>query len=1622
MSDNWISLSTVSAECANDVRLALGVSRLPEKGGDGEMLGVPCHIETYGIHENSDLVVVCAYPEQPWNFGYCFPQLPGAWQQGNTFRHFNLRFLGLDKALWVYVWMKGEQFEKIWPALIENAVFIHWNREQDSAIVKSILGLIPEDLQRVPRPSQQVRINGKPFGGRKENKEIVKDGLFMWGFVKEPLGMLRRSIHGVIEDDEQSLPYQRERDEQLPVMDRLSHMREFLGDMPNSIFAKAKTTYAKPEIGNQETSRLARYLQLQMPPHSTEFGVSELHFYNAALTFTAPLYYSPHNTRIGLKADFDLLGNMIEINLEYPIDGDVITAKGKYLGNPTDLLGESETLGMPSSHSEFRSDTEVDIEFEFSKSEKTLTKIEFDIELHKKHWEVVPAPISLALEGLSFRVQIYNPLHKKSRLIFADITAEAALGDASKGDTPVRLMCGGSYPSADLFLQARNQIPLGKLLEKLLGESEGLDKLTLDNLRVEYNYRSGQMGLMFDVPEQWTIVHKFALSEISLHIQGRKEFSGGIAATLEMGSVAFYLTGLYDQGWQIEGSTAPGKVIHIDVLLEALTHQLGVDDAGCASLEGKTLKNLHVYFNTASKDFIFAGEVDLWMEKILLKTVVSITVKHLSDGSVSKTFSGVIQFETGDDNNKVLHEFDVVFDKRDITLASGSESLSTMIAAYRADPNHPLSLEDLAPGKHLPNIESHGVFIAHQKSTAKDADPKKKWLLGISLDAGIDLSNVKLPNIPLMGAGGPPKSLKLDLQILLATGPGAFEEEELGVIGDLNMTGDISIPAQKLEGSAVACSILMDGMTVTLNLPVKTGNSKDAAFVHDPDMDAGQKPHLPIAPHAVAVTPSPEGTKWIKIQKNFGPIHIERIGVKFEPKGGLLFIYLDGGLTVGALTLSLHGLGVDTPLTEFDPHFHISGIGIDYKGGSIELGGAFLKGQIPDPDPNVHETITAYSGEAVLRTEALSLSAIGSYFEYKGESSLFIYALLEYPLGGPPFFFVTGLAAGFGYNRQAIVPGVEQIHHYPLVTKAIAGAHPNAASKDGARAQTPNLAAELASLEAYVPPMLGEAFLAIGVKFSSFELIDSFALVIAQFGEQNQFDLVGVSHLQIPSKEAGGQPGSLLAEVYMNWKAYFRPVEGVVGLKAELAPGSYILSQDCHLTGDFAYFAWFGGDHAGDFVYTLGGYHPDFIRPAHYPTANRLAFNWHLGAANLDLKGAVYYALTAHAFMAGGALDATMHGGFDIGIAGIDFRADLHISADFIITWQPFHYDGKVKLDLKIDISAHLLFCSKHFSLDVGADMHLWGPEFAGEAKIYLKVWVISHTLDVKFGQGAPKLRPINWQKFYLAFLPKTLKDPAKPKAIQKVDASAVCGVAVQGGLIRSSGDRWIMSAKDFCLVTDSMIPITDAQCGTNPPLVHGNQFVELNGIDHHLASNIETDFGIASMGVKPDGLTTRHHIKILRNGSDGSEYFRCEPVLKRLPAAVWEAPSFVDGSGEEYLNKPDINPKRSLISNLLAGLKIYPAVLLKEHKTLLIERSELQYEVTPVYGKDPLLEYQWQQIPEYIAPSNDTAQIEDSFAAKRATDLRDDILTELGLMDVVGVFNHPLESTLQASSKQARG
>lgn len=80
------------------------------------------------------------------------------------------------------------------------------------------------------------------------------------------------------------------------------------------------------------------------------------------------------------------------------------------------------------------------------------------------------------------------------------------------------------------------------------------------------------------------------------------------------------------------------------------------------------------------------------------------------------------------------------------------------------------------------------------------------------------------------------------------------------------------------------------------------------------------------------------------------------------------------------------------------------------------------------------------------------------------------------------------------------------------------------------------------------------------------------------------------------------------------------PVDG------KISKGSYIIDRNCHLHGGFAFYLWYGGEHKGDFVISVGGYADRYQRPQHYPVLDRLGFEWKL-TDHLSASGGMYFAL-----------------------------------------------------------------------------------------------------------------------------------------------------------------------------------------------------------------------------------------------------------------------------------------------------------------------------------------------------------------------------------------------------------
>ena len=1026
----------------------------------------------------------------------------------------------------------------------------------------------------------------------------------------------------------------------------------------------------------------------------------------------------------------------------------------------------------------------------FSLTEKTVRGISLSLRTD----EAIPLIEDIILFAPELEMGIDYPLDERRRAIAGELR-----GIWQLGKTQFRTAL--YYPSFNFSAgMAEGQtLDAGAVLKHI---SPGIDlaewHLTFTRMEVYGNFKNKSFSAEIAVDENSKWEFSIAGRLFGFQIKGmlmaydNQRVSYAMDGSLVVAGVDVLLSAQYKRtvirpssgkaaaaggGWKFEGSSDEGRKLKVAEVITWIGEQFGRTPQLPEAIEGFTVDRLKLSFDSEKQDFFFTceGEVTLPGQKIAVGGVITIDIKH-QDKSYTKLFGGSLTIDG--------MEFHLMYESSD---GAGGHSQAFVAAFHDAD-GHTIKIDELVK-RFFEDVKVNtglevslkDALLAYQKTGASG-----KFLFGLDIEGGLNLSELNLPNLPLIGQPFPAgQTLKLALQVL-AAGSNTFTVDDIDALNRLNGKG-INLPQEQIQGLKLAALLRVGQETKRLSLPIGLSD-EGKGLVEDKTAVAAaatneQRDNVPPA----------NGTQWIKIQKTFGPIHVERVGIGYQ--SGNIALLLDSALTVAGLTLSLDGLGAEFALKdlaakEFKPTFHLNGLGIDYRNGPIEIGGSFLeqKGTLTVGDKKVD--YTSYAGLAVIRTAKLTLSAIGSYSQLNDrDPSLFIYAVANYPLGGPAFFYVTGFAAGFGYNRALTLPPIEAVATFPLVAEAVKDGGP-ARLPAGQKEQQKTLTDKLQQLEQYLPPSVGDIFVAAGIKFTSFKQIDSFALLVVKFGRRFEIDLLGLSTLTAPPPEAG-KSVTPVAEAQLALKASFVPDEGFLGVRAQLTSNSYILSKDCHLSGGFAFYTWFEPHRqAGDFVLTLGGYHPKFIVPDHYPRVPRLALNWQV-SAELHVKADAYFALTSSCIMAGAHLEATWHSGA--------LRAWFNAGADFILAWKPYHYDLAIYVGMGVSYTFEFAG-TRTVTADLGADLHLWGPEFSGTATIHWSI--ISFT--VNFGQGAPQeLEPIDWNTFKTSFLP---------------GAGQICSVAVQGGLIRhlkaeeKQPERWIVNPKEMVLAINSVVPLNEVK------------------------------------------------------------------------------------------------------------------------------------------------------------------------------------------------------------------
>jgi hypothetical protein len=639
----------------------------------------------------------------------------------------------------------------------------------------------------------------------------------------------------------------------------------------------------------------------------------------------------------------------------------------------------------------------------------------------------------------------------------------------------------------------------------------------------------------------------------------------------------------------------------------------------------------------------------------------------------------------------------------------------------------------------------------------------RAYALFMDMDHFMDIDLASLPVVgPMIAASG---DIALSRVTLLAA-TRAFTAAELNAA----FTGQVGAPAGRdmPAGLAVETSLVFAGTSAQLTLPL----SAPACA-------------LAVATAASPTLPGPtpdDATKWMDVHRTFGPVRLDRIGLRYN--SGVLSVMFEAGMAIGMMEVALDGLGFGSRMDHFSPSFSLQGLGVQYQSGPITLAGGLL------------HTKESYDGTLQISTEAVSLALLGRYTPGPGRASLFVFGILDEPtIGGPPYFFVQGLAVGLGYNNRLNLPSLQGVPDFSLVKAAFPAQNPFASPTD--------LTAVLANMGTDFQDEPGEYWLAAGVRFSSFELVESFALVTAEFGNKLLFSILGLSQVSIPP---GAQDPLVFAEIAI--EATLDPEAGVLKVLGQLTNNSYVLSRSCRLGGGFAYCVWFvdgAGARAGDFVYTQGGYHPSFNTPDHYPVVPRLTLDWQVDD-NLSVTGQAYFAVTPGCLMAGGTLSAVYECG--------SIRAWFDCSADFLLSWKPFRYEADIGCSVGVSFTLHLLFCSTTISVSVGVSLHLEGPEFGGTVHIDLRVVSFS----ISFGADSPAGGYLHWDEFSTSFLRAPPPAPAALSADLLPARTGVVMAAATAGLLRDfsatagpAETRWVFQGEQLAIAINTPIPAKQA-------------------------------------------------------------------------------------------------------------------------------------------------------------------------------------------------------------------
>ncbi|MGH3913670.1 MAG: DUF6603 domain-containing protein, partial [Pseudonocardiaceae bacterium] len=398
-------------------------------------------------------------------------------------------------------------------------------------------------------------------------------------------------------------------------------------------------------------------------------------------------------------------------------------------------------------------------------------------------------------------------------------------------------------------------------------------------------------------------------------------------------------------------------------------------------------------------------------------------------------------------------------------------------------------------------------------------------------------------------------------------------------------------------------------------------------------------------------------------------------------------------------------------------------------------------------------------------------TGMGAYVVPSGQAkpSFFGYAGIGANPGiGIPSLRVTGLCAGFGWNSRIRVPEIREFGDFPFLTALTNPAAIGAEEGDPVEV----LRTLTMGADAWVTPVDDELWVAGGFSFTVAELIAGRALAVVQTGDELTIALFGGIDFEMPKSTR-----RKFARIALDLRAVLKPSQGELAFDMVLSDDSFLLDPNCRVRGGVAFRAWFGASqHSGDFVCTVGGYHPNYRAPQRYPIVPRVGFDWDL-AGRVTISGDAYLAIAPGAVMAGGSLEIGFHFGF--------IRAWCTAKMNVLVQWKPFYFDVELRVSIGVSASVRIFSVRITITVEVGVGMGIWGPPTGGEAKI--RLWFISFT--IKFGKDREASNnELDWPGF----------SEMLPPASNNVRVLPGAGLLVEQHPDVPTDDYWEVSASGF--------------------------------------------------------------------------------------------------------------------------------------------------------------------------------------------------------------------------------